>query len=426
MNMKLKMPRRLLPLLLALVLTLAGSAVQAHPAGLAAGPQRPVPYLGTCQGVSWTNLQNAVANGATITRTSPGYAWDASGYSSEALVGDGSLSLTADNTTDFRMVGLTQADYGPGWQNYEYAWYIAGQINGHHSLQVLVRGVEVYQIDDYTLGDRVQLTISDHLVTWRQNGTAVYSITTQSPYPWHANVALFNPGAHVTVSICGTLTPLPPGCAYSGWENASSELIIEANLLRRDNSSGWNAGARTQTTLYGDGSVNYVIDRVDNQDNAKAFGLITFDINPTYVNLPVAWVLANGVLAVEEYGQIRTSTAQYRAGDTLALTLTGDRVAWTRNGDLVYASTLNHDGVPVHGEGILRDAYTEMILSLCGPPPRRPPRRPRTLTQPAPPSRKRRWPCRCPPPGPSPFARGRCRLRQGSGSPWRSARWWPC
>jgi len=366
--MKLKMPhpRRLLPLLLAGVLTLAGSAVQAHPAGLAAGPQRPLPHLGTCQGVSWTDLQNAVANGATITRTSPGYGFDSSGYSSEALVGDGSLSLTADNTTDFRMVGLTQADYGPVWQNFEYAWYVAGQINNHHSLQVLIRGVEVYQVDDYTLGDRVQLTVSDHVVTWRLNGTTVYSTTTQSPYPWHANVALFNPGAHVTLSICGTLTPLPPGCAYSGWENASSSLTIEADLLRRDNSSGWNAGARTQTLLYGDGSVNYVVDRLDNEDNAKAFGLITYDIYPDYRNLLASWVIANGVIAAETRGVIQFQTAQYAAGDALTLTLTGDTVTWQHNGQTVYAAALNHGTDQVHAEGIIHDAFAEMILSLCG------------------------------------------------------------
>ena len=157
--MKPYLPRVVLPLLAGLLL-LAGSTVQAQPAP----PATTTPAsIGTCQPVAWTHLQNAVANGGTLTRTSPGYIFDSAGYSNQALYSDGSLSVTADNTTDFRMVGFTQADAGATWQDYEYAWYIAGDVDGHHSLQMLERGHEAIQIDDYTLGDNVTLTISDHV-----------------------------------------------------------------------------------------------------------------------------------------------------------------------------------------------------------------------------------------------------------------------
>ncbi len=153
-------------------------------------------YSGTAvtpQDVVWTQLVNATASGATVTRSGgQPQADDAGASSAQSLgAGDGWLEITVGDAQPFRFVGLARPHAGTSGAAIDFAFRLQA---GHGD--VYERGV--WQADDSIVtGDKLRVAVAGGIVTYSKNGVALYASTVTPQYPLVASAALIDADAAV-------------------------------------------------------------------------------------------------------------------------------------------------------------------------------------------------------------------------------------
>ena len=153
----------------------------------------------TPQDVVWTQLVNATASGATLTK-SGGQPWadDAGGSSSQSLgAGDGWLEVTVADTQAFRFVGLAQAHAGTSGNAIDFAFRMqAGHADVYES--------GAWRADNPVVaGDTLRVALSGGIVTYSKNGSAIYTSAGTPKYPLAASASLIDAASAITGARIG-------------------------------------------------------------------------------------------------------------------------------------------------------------------------------------------------------------------------------
>jgi hypothetical protein len=326
----------------------------------------PTPPAANCEAVSWAALVNVTPTGNSVSKSccAPG-AWDAGAISTKAIQsGNGAALATVDDTTSYKLFGLSNGDTSATQNDVDFALYMAGG-----TLKVYENGVLRGNFGSYAVGDVLKVAVENGVVNYYRNSTFVYASTVAPTYPLMVDTSINSMGARVSnVYVCGTAlgsnatytptsgptitrtrtqtatatataTPTAaPGCQTIGWANPVN-VAITANSIQKTggSSSTWDAGASSTASITsGDG---YVQARADDTTTFKLFGLSNGDSDPTHTDVDFALYMAGGALKVYENGVLRANVGPYGVGDILKVSTEGGLVKYYQNGTLVYTST---------------------------------------------------------------------------------------
>jgi hypothetical protein len=181
----------------------------------------PTPTSGAgsgCQAVSWTVLQNVSVQGNSIYKVSGNQAtWDAGASSIQTIdSGIGYVQATVDDTSSYKLFGLSWGNHDPLPSDTDYAFYMAAG-----ALRVYQNGVLSANVGAYAMGDVLKIAIEvDGLVHFYRNGIPLYVSIILPTYPVDFDSAINTMGAGITNAfICGqnlsastptaTFTPTP-------------------------------------------------------------------------------------------------------------------------------------------------------------------------------------------------------------------------
>ena len=121
------------------------------------------PISGTCQAVTWIDLDNATAVGNSITKVSGGYAWNAGAVTDQAITyGDGYVQVTANNTTDIKMFGLGNGDTSSSYTDIEYAIYMYNDGSSY----IYESGNYIGRFDSFSTGDTFKVAVEGGVVKY--------------------------------------------------------------------------------------------------------------------------------------------------------------------------------------------------------------------------------------------------------------------
>ena len=159
------------------------------------------------QDVVWTQLVNATANGATLTK-SGGQPWldDAGAVSAQSIgAGDGWLEITVGDTQPFRVVGLARPHAGTSAGAIDFAFRLqAGRADVYES--------GAWQADNTVVsGDTLRVAVASGIVTYSKNGNAIYTSTATPQYPLAATASLIDAGAAINGARVGINAPTTTG-----------------------------------------------------------------------------------------------------------------------------------------------------------------------------------------------------------------------
>lgn len=332
-----------------------------------------------CEAVSWTNLVNVTATGNSLQKTSGGSGvWDAGAISTRAIQsGSGYVQATVDDTTTYKLFGLSNGNYVPSTADVQFALFMAGG-----TLKVYENGLLKGNFGTYAVGDALKVAVEGGVVSYYRNGTLLYISSAAPTYPMLVDTSINSLGGRITnVYICAanlgsnaTFTPTPaptnsptvtstytgsptpvytpgitPTATITATPTAASEAVVwmtlvnvsaTGNSIQKTSGAGstWDAGASsTRAIAAGDG---FAQASVDDATTYKLFGLNNGDTNATQADPDFALFMAGGTLKVYENGILRGNFGTYAIGDVLKVAVASGVVKYYRNGTLLYTSAV--------------------------------------------------------------------------------------
>jgi hypothetical protein len=121
------------------------------------------------------------------------------------------------------------------------------------------------------------------------------------------------------------------------WTNLVGVTANGNDLVRNNNTAGWNAGANSVQTLSSDGFVEFSTDEI----SGKMCGLSNGSTNNNYTEIDYALSLgAAGNVRVYENGVLKGAFGTYLAGDKFKVSVEGSVVKYYRNAALLYTSAV--------------------------------------------------------------------------------------
>ena len=160
--------------------------------------------------VVWTQLVNASASGATITKSGGQPQFDdAGGVSAQSIgAGDGWLELTVGDAQPFRMVGLARPHAGTSESAIDFAFHLqAGRADVYEN--------GAWKADNTAVsGDKLRVAVAGGVVTYSKNGNAVYTSSAAPGYPLLATASLVDAGAAVNDARMGIDQPSTGGATF--------------------------------------------------------------------------------------------------------------------------------------------------------------------------------------------------------------------
>ncbi|HKP52979.1 MAG TPA: DUF6531 domain-containing protein [Chloroflexia bacterium] len=199
----------------------------------------PLPVCDSSQAAQWTNLVNVTVSGTTITKTSGGTGWNGGAASQQTIAsGEGSVQITADVTTDSKIIGLTHNETSPGWDDIDFGV----QLNPDSTITVRRAGAAVMEAGNYQVGDILKVaveydaTVSRNVVRWYRNNTRLYTdLNPTITYPLRLDIALSTQGTSFT-----------DGSVCTAFRRQDS---IAARSVNQSNGTGCDSGCGSGFTL---------------------------------------------------------------------------------------------------------------------------------------------------------------------------------
>jgi len=154
----------------------------------------------TSEAVDWTNLVQAVEQGASLIKTGASAEPDAGGASTRALAyGDGHLDVTPG--TGSAAVGLGNGDVGPHYSDIEYGFAL---LDG--TLEIIEGGYSRGAFGSYTSQTPLRIAIESGVVCFRKDGALLFESAVPPTYPLLADTSLVSVASSVTAaSLTGFL-----------------------------------------------------------------------------------------------------------------------------------------------------------------------------------------------------------------------------
>jgi hypothetical protein len=285
--------------------------------------------------VAWTSVDGAVATANSLTKTAAVGWGNAGAVSSKRLtVGDGFVEHTVRETNTYRMLGLSHASVSDNWDEIGYALYPMADA----TLRIYEKGVLRGSFGGYGVGDKLRIAVVGGGVRYYRNGTLLYSSTVAPAYPLIVDTALHTTGSTLS-NVVVSRNWLSPNGEPIVW-TAAGGVSVNANTITKSVASGWgNSGAVSSKSLAsGDG---YVEHTVRETNTYRIIGLSNGNTNLSWDDVDFGlYTLANGTVRVYEKGVFRGTFGTYQAGDRLRVAVAGGVVRYTRNGTVLYTSTV--------------------------------------------------------------------------------------
>jgi hypothetical protein len=303
-----------------------------EPTGTSASPT-PTPQSGSTENLIWTNFVGSAATGNTLAKTAGSNGWDAGASSTRAIAsGDGYVEFSVSLATDHKICGLNNGDSDTSYSEIDYAIYP----NYLSQVYIYEGGNQIGQFGTYTTSDTFRIAISGGKVQYLKNGQLLYEHTTTPTYPLRADTSLYSPNSQITNAvISGNLTSVLPTENVS-WKNVTNSSASGNSLTKTAGTTGWDAGASsTRAIASGDGYVEFSVNLTSDH---KMAGLSNGDTNTAISDIDFA-IYPNdaGQIYIYESGtQIGNSYGSYTTGDHFRVAVSGDKVQYLKNGQLLY------------------------------------------------------------------------------------------
>ena len=152
----------------------------------------------TVEPVSWTNVVGAESSPGNLTKTGSSGGWDAGAASTRAIASVNGYVELSSSTSGFQMIGLSEGDSDAGYQDIDYALYLAGG-----SLLVYESGVYRGSFGSWTSGDRLRVALEDGQVVYRRNGLELYRSLVAPRYPLLVDTSIATSGSGVSNVVLG-------------------------------------------------------------------------------------------------------------------------------------------------------------------------------------------------------------------------------
>jgi YD repeat-containing protein len=289
------------------------------------------------ENVVWTNIAGVTASGNNLTKTA-GDGWGNAGATSTQAIasGDGYVEFTASDTSTYRMCGLSNGDSSQNYPDIDFAIYpIAG---GY--LQVFEGGSLRGTFGTYSAGDRLRIAVEGGVVKYYKvisgTPTLLYTSAVSPTYPLSVDTSLYSAGSTVTNAV---ITNNSTGSPSVTWTNLVG-VTASGNSLSKSAADGWgNAGAVSlQAISSGDGYVETTVSEITTY---RMFGLSNGDSHQNYTDIDFAlYLIPGGYIQVYEGGAYRGQFGTYNAGDHVRVAVEGGLVKYSKNGVILYTSTV--------------------------------------------------------------------------------------
>src|SRR5205823_8959692 len=116
--------------------------------------------------IVWSVANGVSSQGATITKTAVGGAWNAMASSSNSInSGDGWVEFTAIETNKRRTGGLKRAGTAQTYADIDFAI----DLNETGTIEIFELGVSRGEYAAYATGDRFRVELQDGIVRYRKN-----------------------------------------------------------------------------------------------------------------------------------------------------------------------------------------------------------------------------------------------------------------
>ena len=140
----------------------------------------------------WTSASGVSVSGNSLTKTA-GNGWgNAGAISTQSLAsGDGYVEFTAQETSTYRVLGLSKGNADLGYREVAFAIHLSSGARLH----IVEKGVFRGGFGNYAVGDRFRVSVTAGIVRYSRNGTVFYTSTVAPAYPLLVDAALHTPGA---------------------------------------------------------------------------------------------------------------------------------------------------------------------------------------------------------------------------------------
>ena len=144
--------------------------------------------------VTWTNLVNVTVNGNTLTGLTSS-SWSAGAFSVESIAAntDGYFEMTAQETSQYRMGGLSSVDANASYTSIQYAVYFYGV----STLCIYESGSNRGSFGTYSIGDVFRVSRETSVVKYYKNSTLFYTSTITTTAKLYADTSLYSYGATI-------------------------------------------------------------------------------------------------------------------------------------------------------------------------------------------------------------------------------------
>lgn len=162
-------------------------------------------------GLFWSHVVAAIADGVKLTKTGPtSDGWSGGAISSQVLSGNGWCEFIANAAENYCMFGLGPTTVGGGYPDYSLINY-AIEVFVFNQLNIFELGALKFS-GTYATGDILRVEVVGTTVTYKQNGSVIYTSLTAASLPLACTVSMyFQNGTIDDVSVGGVgWSAIPP------------------------------------------------------------------------------------------------------------------------------------------------------------------------------------------------------------------------
>ena len=289
--------------------------------------------------VTWADQVNTTANANDLTKTSGTTWWNAGAASTNLIPAytDGWAQHIVNETTSYRMFGLSYLNDGAGWDKIDFNCY--SRPNGQ--IQIYQRNIKKHTsaTNFYKSGDVLRVERKGYRVLFKKNNKVFFELDCPEDRSLIADVSMYSSGSTIGNAVMSH-------CAEQKcdvvWTNLYDVAANGNNVEKTSNSNNWNSGASSINVLRENES-GWVESVVQEEDKYRMFGLSYVEnaSSPSWSNLDFKWyIMKNRELRVYVGStNVFSDPMNYATGDVLRVERSGNRMLFIKNGEIRYETT---------------------------------------------------------------------------------------
>ncbi len=283
-------------------------------------------------GIGHSNNVNVTLNGNILTKTAGAIGgWNAGAFSLQSIPAsmDGWLEFTAGETNAHKMMGLSGADGGVGYETINYVFY--GLVDG--TLAIYENGTPVANLGTFSVTDLFRIERVGTRIYYKRNGVSVFTSNMPSSGALYADCSLYNINASFKNISMG----------ISPWKNTTGVTISGTTLTKTGGSgAAWDAGVFSNQSIPANTN-GFVEFTAGETITDKMMGLSATDVDANYTHIAYAmYPASDGNIYIDESGAAKNNGApvgSYTTSDVLRVERSGTSILYKRNGAVLWTTT---------------------------------------------------------------------------------------